>query len=108
MTTSVLTAAMTSASMVSIALDQPIVRGDTSIDGVQIRKPMAGELRGLKLTEVVQADVDAMIVLLPRITVPPLTEEEVAAMGVADFVECSNQVAGFLPQKGASTGSPQK
>ena len=94
------------ACIVAVALDQPITRGDTKIDSLQIRKPGTGELRGLKLTEVVQSDVDSLIVLLPRITIPNLTEDEVAQMDLADFVECCNQVAGFLPQRGAPTGSP--
>jgi hypothetical protein len=94
------------AALATVALDVPIVRGDTTIATVQIRKPGPGEMRGLKLVEVVHADVDTMIALLPRITVPPLIEQEVADLDLADFIECCNQVSGFLQQRGTSTVSP--
>ena len=90
-----------------VTLDQPIVRGETSIPTLQIRKPGPGELRGLSLRTLCEADADAMLALLPRITMPPLTDDEVAALDLADFVECCNQVAGFLPQRGPNTDSPK-
>ncbi len=91
--------------IVTVALDVPVVRGETTIATLQIRKPGPGEMRGLTLTDIVQSDVASMITLLPRITIPPLIEDEAAALDLADFVECCNQVAGFLPQRGRSTAS---
>lgn len=94
--------------LVTVKLDQPIKRGDTEIAEIKLRKPGPGELRGLKLLDIVQADTDAMLRLLPRITVPTLVAAEIEKMDLSDFIECSNQVAGFLPQQGASTGSPNE
>lgn len=91
--------------IVTVTLDEVIERGEQKIGILQIRKPGAGELRGLNLRDLVQADVDAMITLLPRVTSPPITEEEAAAMDVADFLACCNEVASFLPQQGAIAGS---
>ena len=90
----------------TVALDRPIIRGDTAIAQLQLRKPGPGELRGLSIRDVALADADAMLTLLPRIAMPPLTDVEVAGMDLSDFVECCNQVAGFLPQTGRSTASP--
>ncbi|USI72732.1 phage tail assembly protein [Sphingomonas morindae] len=91
---------------VSVPLDVPLKRGDTRIETVLLRRPGPGALRGLRLLDLVQADTDAMFALLPRITEPTLHAADLEALDIADFVELSNQVAGFLPQRGANTGSP--
>lgn len=90
----------------TVELDTPIVRGETTIASVQVRKPGTGELRGLKLAEICSGDVDAMIVMLPRVTLPPLTEAEITDMDASDFYACANQLLSFLPQTGPSKGSP--
>lgn len=90
-----------------IPLDQPIERGEEKITSVQIRKPAAGELRGLKIIDIAQGDVDANLDLLPRITLPPLTAHEIGEMDAADMVVLINTAANFLRQRGASTDSPQ-
>ena len=83
----------------TITLDQPIQRGDQQITAVTLRKPMAGELRGVNLMAVMQMDVTAAITLLPRITAPSLTPQEVERMDPADLVEIGSTVAGFLLRK---------
>lgn len=82
-----------------VTLDQAIQRGDTTITDVQLRKPQAGELRGLNLADVLQMDVNALIKLLPRITTPSLTEDEVGNMDSADLLQLGSKVAGFLMPK---------
>ncbi|QGZ31485.1 phage tail assembly protein [Stutzerimonas stutzeri] len=85
-----------------IVLEEPIKRGETKITEITLRKPAAGELRGLKLTDLLQGDVNANIRLLPRISQPTLTEQEAAALDVADLVMCADAVAVFLQKKGAA------
>ncbi|WP_219597452.1 phage tail assembly protein, partial [Aeromonas salmonicida] len=68
----------------TVTLDTPIQRGDTTITEIQLRKPKAGEMRGLNMTDVVQMDVNALTKLLPRITTPILTEAEIGNMDPAD------------------------
>lgn len=77
-------------------LNTPIPRGDTTIDALEIRKPAAGELRGVNLVDLLQMDVTALIAVLPRITQPSLTGAEVAAMDPADLMQAGAQVSGFL------------
>ncbi len=89
-----------------IVLEEPIKRGETKITEITLRKPAAGELRGLKLTDLLQGDVNANIRLLPRISQPTLTEQEAAALDVADLVMCADAVAVFLQKKGAAA-SPE-
>lgn len=80
-------------------LDFPIQRGAQAITHVQLRKPMAGELRGIKLTELLQMDVGALQAVLPRISAPTLTPAEVAGLDPADLTELGTQVVGFFMRK---------
>ncbi len=79
-----------------ITLETPIERGDTSIATLRLRKPGSGELRGLSLTALLGMEVSAIIQLLPRITVPPITEVEAEALDPADLTACALEVADFL------------
>ncbi|WP_052679284.1 phage tail assembly protein [Stutzerimonas stutzeri] len=85
-----------------IVLEQPIKRGETTITEITLRKPAAGELRGLKLVDLLNGDVNSTIRLVPRISQPTLTEQETAALDVADLVLCADAVAVFLQKKGAA------
>lgn len=85
-----------------IVLEQPIKRGDTTITEITLRKPAAGELRGLKLVDLLNGDVNATIRLVPRISTPTLTEQDVAALDVADLTLCADNIAVFLQKR---TGS---
>ncbi len=90
----------------TITLDTPIQRGDQHITAVTLRKPMAGELRGVNLMSIMQMDVSAAITLLPRITAPSLTTQEVERMDPADLLQLTSTVTGFLLPKSATTASP--
>lgn len=83
--------------MAKITLSTPILRKDAEpITTIELRKPAVGELRGLKLTDVLQMDVTAMLKLLPRITSPALDGAEVAALDPADFMGLAGRVVGFF------------
>ncbi len=98
-TTATASAATEAKKSEGIALDFPIKRGATEITHVQLRKPMAGELRGVKLTELLQMDVGALQAVLPRITLPTLTTAEVQQLDPADLTELGTQVVGFFMRK---------
>ncbi|TIH10823.1 phage tail assembly protein [Pseudomonas leptonychotis] len=90
----------------SITLEEPIKRGETSVTSINLRKPAAGELRGLKLLDLLNGDVNATIRLVPRISNPTLTEQEVAALEPADLLSCADAIAAFLQKKEAPTDTP--
>lgn len=93
-----------------IELAQPIKRGQTEVKEITLRRPGSGELRGLKLADLVQGDVTAVTRLLPRITQPTLVDQEVAALDVFDLTRCADEIAVFLqtpPQKPAAEASPE-
>ena len=83
----------------TVTLDQVIQRGDTTITEVQLRKPKAGEMRGLNMADVLQMDVNALTKLLPRITTPILTEAEIGNMDPADLMQLGSEVSTFLVPK---------
>lgn len=85
----------------TITLDTPIKRGDNDIAEIALRKPSAGELRGVTLTDLLQMDVAALTKVLPRISEPALTEVEVVRMDPADLVQLGGVVAGFLLPRAA-------
>lgn len=85
----------------TVDLDTPITRGEQAICTIDLRKPMAGELRGVSLIELMNMDVLALRKVLPRITTPALTEIEVGRMDPADLVQCGVAVTGFLLSKSA-------
>lgn len=84
-----------------IILDTPIKRGESEITELALRKPAAGELRGVTLTDLLQMDVAALTKVVPRISEPALTEAEVARMDPADLVQIGGVVTGFLLPKSA-------
>lgn len=91
----------------TVTLDTPIARGEQRIATLDIRKPNAGELRGVHLADLLQMDVAALIKVLPRLTQPTLTEQDVGAMDPADLTQCALTVSGFLlPRAAQALGSP--
>lgn len=79
-----------------ITLVKAIKRGDTDITEVTLLKPTAGTLRGVSLAAVANSDVDALIKVLPRMTMPSLTEQEIAALELPDMLSFAGKVVGFL------------
>jgi hypothetical protein len=84
-----------------VTLDTQIQRGETTITEVKVIKPTAGALRGVGLAAVANADVDALLVILPRVTYPSLTKEECARLELTDLVALAGEVVGFLSPKSA-------
>ena len=93
---------------VTVNLDFPFVRGDETIDKVAVRRPRAGELRGLNIADLVQMNVTATTTLLPRITSPRLTAQEVADLDPADFTQLGMEVMDFLLPKAAKQEASQQ
>lgn len=82
-----------------IMLETPVRRGETRIDCIQIRRPGSGELRRCKLLDLLQADVASLHMVLPRLTVPILTEDEIKALDVADLFAAGNALGDFFIKK---------
>ena len=83
----------------TVTLATPIVRGETTIATLNLRKPRAGELRGLSMQDVLTSDASALLKLIPRISDPPLTQNEADDLEVNDFSEIAGAIRGFFMTK---------
>jgi hypothetical protein len=79
-----------------ISLEKPVARGNTEIDSITLRRPGSGELRGVSLLDLAHVSVSALLVVLPRITIPSLTVQEVRLLDPADLMQIGIEVASFL------------
>lgn len=83
----------------TVTLETPLIRGKSTIDTLTLRKPTAGELRGLRLQAIMESDVNSIIKLLPRVTQPALTETEAAMLDPADLLAMGNEILVFFLPK---------
>lgn len=90
----------------TITLDTPIQRGKETITEVTLRKPQSGSLRGTRLQALMDMDVNAMMVVLPRISLPALQPHEINEMDPADLLALSVEVVTFLLPKSALSAFP--
>lgn len=91
----------------TITLEEPIVRGEQVIETIELRRPQAGELRGLSLSDLLNMEVTAVIKLAPRICRPVLLGQEIAALPPQDLVSIAAEIAGFLlPKSAREAGFP--
>lgn len=70
--------------------------GDQKITSIELMRPTVGALRGLMLAQVQMQDVNTLIKLLPRITKPMLTPDQVNLLDPSDFAELANKVSLFF------------
>ncbi len=87
-----------------VILSSPITRGEKSITEIKVQKPTAGQLRGVSLTSLLQMEVTDLCKVLPRITQPSLTDDEINRLDIADLTKIGAEVVGFLLPKEAATG----
>lgn len=80
----------------NVTLDTPITRGEQVISSVTLRKPKAGELRGIALADLIRMDVGALQAVLPRVTSPALTTADVAGLEPHDLMQLGTEVMGFF------------
>ncbi|ELY5817004.1 phage tail assembly protein [Cronobacter turicensis] len=80
----------------TVTLVNPIKRGEQEISTITVIKPNAGTLRGVGLAALANCEVDALIKVLPRMTYPNLTEQEVIALELPDLLALAGKVVGFL------------
>lgn len=91
----------------TVTLTRWISRGDEDIKTVTITDEVkqAGTLRGLRLVNVMNMDVDSISTLLTRCTSPRLKLKEISEMETSDFVELCEVLTPFLAPKEPGTKS---
>ncbi len=93
----------------TVTLTRPIVRDGGEITEITITDAIkqAGTLRGLRLVNVMNMDVDSISTLLTRCTSPRLREPEINAMSTNDFVAVCEVLTPFLtpPEPGTKSAT---
>lgn len=82
-----------------VDLDNPLTRGDQKVARVMLRKPLGGDLRGVKLVDVYNMDVTALSLVVPRISEPMIAKAEFMEMDGEDIASICGEVVGFLLTK---------
>jgi hypothetical protein len=82
--------------IVTVDLEEPIERADGKIEKLQLRKPSSGELRGVSMLDLVKMETSAVMAVLPRVTMPPLIDAEVAKLDPADLFACGVEISNFF------------
>ncbi|MFY1027603.1 phage tail assembly protein [Actinobacillus seminis] len=79
-----------------VKLTRPIKRGDKEFTEIIVTKPTIPALKGLKMLDVLHSDVNALTVLLPRVTQPMLHKNDFDSMEIHDFVDLAGAALNFL------------
>lgn len=80
-----------------ITLDVAV--GGGKMKHLALRKPMPGDLRGLKLLDVIQMDAGAVANLVPRIAMNGFTAQHFYQLEPADLLEVMTEVATFFTKE---------
>jgi Phage tail assembly chaperone proteins, E, or 41 or 14 len=83
----------------SVSLNVPIMRGEQKIASLNLSKPQGGALRGLSLSNVMQADYIAIRTLVPRISNPPIRPDEFDALDPSDVMKIAGELLLFFIPK---------
>lgn len=79
-----------------ITLIDGIQIGDTLTREFTLSEPSPGNLRGLKLQDVLTGDIESLGILIPRICLPFITPAQFAALSFKDVVTFQTGVINFL------------
>ena len=86
----------------NVLLDSGFKRGDDQVKEITLVKPNTGHCRGLSLKDVLSFEINALAVLLPRITLPAMTSQEVYTLELMDTLKIAEGITGFLETSSSS------
>lgn len=80
----------------TITLEVPLKRGDNKIATITLHKPNAGHLRGVSLKDCFEMNTDAVVALVPRISDPQVTSQEMIKFDPSDLLQFASAIANFV------------
>ena len=83
----------------TVVLEQPLQFGSSTITEIKIRKPNVRALSGISLQAIYQHDVNALVKVLPRVTTPTLTAEQIYNLDPVEFAQLGGHLVTFLYPK---------
>lgn len=92
---------------VSVTLDNPLIRGDNQVTQILLTKPRTNALRGTTLSDLMSLDVSALCKVLPRVSSPALTPQELNGMDPSDLVQLGTAFLDFLLPNSVRENLPQ-
>lgn len=94
--------------MQTVTFDEPITYGKDKLDKIQLRRPKAGDLRGVKLSEVGDLSTDEILKITPRIAIPAVTAGQLNELDSADLLKLGAAIAGFFNPKDKTDSATSK
>lgn len=94
----------------TIKLSKPVMRGENEITSITLHEPNAGSLRGISISDLLNLNTDAITKLIPRISDPKLTEQEMQRFGLRDLANMGGAIANFFltdEERAAATADTQ-
>lgn len=84
-----------------VDLDEPIKIGSTVFTQIEVRKPSVPALRKIRISEILNGDVNSICTILPLCTTPTLSQNLLnsGAVEPADIVQLGAAVIYFLQPK---------
>jgi hypothetical protein len=81
-----------------VNLTKPLKRGDQEIANITLHKPYSGQLRGVSLRACLDIETDAVCTVIPRISEPKITPQEIASQAIdpSDLLKLGAALAGFF------------
>ncbi|WP_395459832.1 phage tail assembly protein (plasmid) [Azospirillum melinis] len=92
--------------IVTVPLAKPLTYGKGTLDQLQLRRPMAGDLRGIRLAAMSDMDVDVITKIASRCSVTAVTEAHLAELDPYDLVKVTEAVGGFFADAPRSQTTP--
>ncbi|MBF7690867.1 phage tail assembly protein [Acinetobacter pollinis] len=83
----------------TIELDSDIQIAGQRLEKLDIRKPNIQALSGVKISDLLQADVNAILKVLPRVSNPTLTTQQVNQLEPSDIAQVGGVLMIFLQPK---------
>ncbi|MEO0682715.1 MAG: phage tail assembly protein [Pseudomonadota bacterium] len=87
--------------MAQVDLSRPVTVDGAEVEAVEVVEPKVGQLKGLNTFSLLQMDVNAHLTLLPRVTAPPISADQLAEMRPKDFARLQAEVVRFLAEEDA-------
>lgn len=80
----------------AVPLDRPITRPEGDITHLRFREPVAGDLRGLRLTGLFSVEVDTLLTLAQRCSIDRVDAADLAGLDAADLSKIGTALMGFF------------
>lgn len=92
-------------STTTVTLKAPVDIDGKKTTEISLREPKAGELRGVQLVQLMAGDMATLAKVVPRISEPPLTENQIHQMSLSDMTSLYTGLSGFFGDPPKAAGS---